>query len=304
MIASLLAQTAALAPAAADDAGMSSVIATVSYLVAAALFILALKWLSAPSTARRGNLAGEIGMAAAIIGTLLSRHIVSYEWIIVGFTLGALIGAPMAIWMTMTAVPQRTALSHAFGGCAAALVGTAHYYLFFQPGTAAPTGLIMGILCIEVLLGSLTFTGSLMAFGKLQDILPTRPMVYKGQNVFNFVILGAAFVTGIVLTLHPAMTGLFPVLLCLSAAFRRAADPADRRGGYADGHRVAQQLRRFVGEHDGLRAGQQAPDHRGRPGRGERFGPLDHYVPGHEPQLLQRALRRVRPGAAKRRQRG
>ncbi|MGA2232041.1 MAG: NAD(P)(+) transhydrogenase (Re/Si-specific) subunit beta [Tepidisphaeraceae bacterium] len=198
---------------------MASVVTTVSYLIAAALFILALKWLSAPSTARRGNLAGEIGMAAAIIGTLVGHHIVSYQWIIVGFTLGALIGAPMAIWMTMTAVPQRTALSHACGGLAAALVGTAHYYLFFQPGTAAPTSLIMGILSIEVLLGSLTFTGSLMAFGKLQDLLPTRPMVYKGQNIINFAILAAALLSGVVLTVNPTMTLLFPVLLVLAALF-------------------------------------------------------------------------------------
>jgi H+-translocating NAD(P) transhydrogenase subunit beta len=219
MIASLLADaTASLVPAAADT-GMQNVIATATYLAAAVLFVLALKWLSAPSTARRGNLAGEIGMAAAIIGTLLSHRILSYEWIIVGFTIGALIGAPMAIWMTMTAVPQRTALSHACGGMAAALVGTAHYYLYFQPGAAMPERVTMGILCIEVLLGSLTCTGSLMAFGKLQDLLPTRPMVFKGQNIFNFLILGLALAMGVTLTVHPAMQVLFPILLGLSALF-------------------------------------------------------------------------------------
>ena len=105
-------------------------LAPATYLVAAALFILSLKWLSHPRTARRGVRAGEIGMALAIVGTLLIYRTVSYELVLIGMVIGSLIGAPMAIWMPMTAVPQRTALSHAFGALAAALVGTAHYYRF------------------------------------------------------------------------------------------------------------------------------------------------------------------------------
>jgi NAD(P) transhydrogenase subunit beta len=198
---------------------VQNIVATATYIVAAALFVLALKWLSAPITARRGNLAGQIGMAAAIIGALLSHHVVRYEWILAGFAIGALIGAPMAIWMPMTAVPQRTALSHAFGALAAALVGTAHYYLFFQPGALKPHPLTMAFLCLEVLLGSLTFTGSLMAFGKLQDILPTRPMVYRGQNIINFMILAGAAVAAVVLVWSPQTAWLFPVLLGLAALF-------------------------------------------------------------------------------------
>ncbi|HEY7117810.1 MAG TPA: NAD(P)(+) transhydrogenase (Re/Si-specific) subunit beta [Tepidisphaeraceae bacterium] len=208
--------------AAADTTAMfdvQNVIGTATYLLAAGLFVLALKWLSAPATARRGNLAGQIGMAAAVIGALLGHNVVRYEWIVVGFAIGALIGAPMAIWMPMTAVPQRTALSHAFGALAAALVGTAHYFLFFQPGNHLPHSITMGFLCLEVLLGSLTFTGSLMAFGKLQDLLPTRPMVYRGQNVINFVILGAAVAAAVSLVINPALQWLFPVLLGLAALF-------------------------------------------------------------------------------------
>jgi NAD(P) transhydrogenase subunit beta len=129
------------------------------------------------------------------------------------------IGAPMAIWMPMTAVPQRTALSHAFGALAAALVGTAHYFLFFQPGNALPSSLTMSFLCLEVLLGSLTFTGSLMAFGKLQDLLPTRPMVYKGQNIINFAILAAAGACAVTLIINPQTQWLFPILLGLAALF-------------------------------------------------------------------------------------
>jgi NAD(P) transhydrogenase subunit beta len=198
---------------------LQNIVATATYLLAAVLFVLALKWLSAPTTARRGNLAGQIGMAAAIVGALLNHHVIRYEWILVGFAVGAVIGAPMAIWMPMTAVPQRTALSHAFGALAAALVGTAHYFLFFHPGNALPSSLTMTFLCLEVLLGSLTFTGSLMAFGKLQDLLPTRPMVYKGQNIINFAILGAALVCGVTLIFNPQLQWLFPVLLGLAALF-------------------------------------------------------------------------------------
>src|SRR6476469_8634138 len=213
----LLLQTPARQPGVGADA--QDIVATATYIVAAVLFIFALKWLAAPTTARRGNIAGQIGMAAAIIGALLSHDVVRYEWIVIGFAIGALIGAPMAIWLPMTAVPQRTALSHAFGALAAALVGTAHYYLFFQPGALPPHPLTMAFLCLEVLLGSLTFTGSLMAFGKLQDLLPTRPMVYKGQNLLNFAILAAAIITAVILVWNPQARWLFPVLLGLSALF-------------------------------------------------------------------------------------
>jgi NAD(P) transhydrogenase subunit beta len=199
---------------------LQQVFSTTTYIIAGVCFILSLKWLSAPTTARRGNIVGEIGMAAAIIGALLQHNVVRYEWIIVGFVLGALIGAPLAIWMPMTAVPQRTAFSHACGALAAALVGTAHYFLFIRPGGPGIDHLTMAILCVEVLLGSLTFTGSLMAFGKLQEILPQRPIVFKGQNYFNFVVLGLAGVCGVALAINPiGLWYLFPVLLGLAMVF-------------------------------------------------------------------------------------
>ncbi|MGD0463570.1 MAG: NAD(P)(+) transhydrogenase (Re/Si-specific) subunit beta [Tepidisphaeraceae bacterium] len=195
-----------------------NVMMTSAYVIAAALFILSLKWLSSPQTARRGNLAGEFGMTIAIIGALMTGHIVTYDWIIVGFVIGAVLGVPMAVFMPMTAVPQRTALSHAFGALAAALVGTAHYFLF-DLRNYPPTSLIMFFLCLEVLLGALTFTGSLMAFGKLQDLLPTRPMTYKNQNLYNFALLGAAVVCAAVLIVHPQFAWLFPILLLLALTF-------------------------------------------------------------------------------------
>jgi len=194
-------------------------IATATYIFAAMCFVLSLKWMSAPTTARKGNFIGEIGMTAAIIGALLQTDIISYEWIVVGLVLGALIGAPLAIWMPMTAVPQRTAFSHACGALAAAVVGCAHYSVSLSKGGELLDHTTMAILCVEVLLGTLTFTGSLMATGKLQEILPQRPITFKGQNYFNFLVLAAAAACGIGLAINPAWWFLFPILLILALAF-------------------------------------------------------------------------------------
>ncbi|MEX2260335.1 MAG: NAD(P)(+) transhydrogenase (Re/Si-specific) subunit beta [Bryobacteraceae bacterium] len=185
----------------------------ISYLVAAGLFVLSLKWMSSPATARRGVLAGEIGMLLAIVGTLVRHEVVDYQWIVIAFCIGSAIGVPLAYLMPMTAVPQRTALSHAFGALAAALIGTAEYYRH------TPDTYIMVALTTEILLGFLTFTGSLMAFGKLQEILPTRPIVYRGQNVVNLSILGVAVLAGIYLIGFPEQTWLFPVFAGLSLLF-------------------------------------------------------------------------------------
>jgi len=184
------------------------------YLASAVSFILALKWLSAVPTARRGVTVGAAGMALAVAGTLLKPEIVSYRWIAAAFVAGTAIGVPMAM-MPMTAVPQRTALSHAFGALAAALVGTAEYYL----RAPAIDRFTMGALCLEVLLGFLTFTASLMAFGKLQEVLPTRPITYRNQNVLNLSLLCSAVAAGAYLVLRPEASWLFPVFGALALAF-------------------------------------------------------------------------------------
>src|SRR6202045_1560074 len=142
-----------------------------TYLAATALFILSLKLMSAPTTARHGVWAGELGMLLAIAGTLLNHGIVDYKWIAVGLVLGSGIGIPLGM-VQMTAVPQRTALSHAFGALCVTLVGTAEFYLR-SPDVPK---FMMSVLSMEVILGGLTFTGSLMAGGKLQLILPQRPV--------------------------------------------------------------------------------------------------------------------------------
>ncbi|MEJ5251711.1 MAG: NAD(P)(+) transhydrogenase (Re/Si-specific) subunit beta [Chthonomonadetes bacterium] len=190
-----------------------------SYIVAAALFILSLKWLSAVPTARRGVIAGEVGMILAIAGTLLLPQIVSYKWIVVTLLIGTAIGIPIAYLMPMTHVPQRTALSHSFGGLAVGLVGTAKYYLWHEHEPERLTTFIMAVLCFEVLLGFLTFTGSLMAFGKLQELIPTRPIVYRGQNFVNLSLLAVAIAIGVYLTVNPSQIQLFPIYIALALAF-------------------------------------------------------------------------------------
>ena len=186
----------------------------IAYLIATALFILSLKWLSSPATARHGVWAGEVGMLLAVGGTLLHQGIVEYKWIAVALVLGTIIGVPLGK-VQMTAVPQRTALSHAFGALCVALVGTAEFYL------RAPDvpRFMMAVLSIEVILGSLTFTGSLMAAGKLQEILPQRPITYKGQNIVNLALLAIAVGVAGYLVFHPGLTRLFLGILAIPLLF-------------------------------------------------------------------------------------
>ena len=192
------------------------------YLIASALFILALRWMNAPPTARRGILAGETGMVLAIGGTLLQlgiegklEHIaISYGWIFVALGIGTAIGVPLGL-VQMTAVPQRTALSHAFGAFCVTLVGTAEYYL---GGTNIPP-FKMSVLCCEVILGGLTVTGSLMAAGKLQEVLPQRPITFKGQNLFNLSMLVVAIGIAVYLVRNPGAPHLYPVMVGIALVF-------------------------------------------------------------------------------------
>src|SRR5579863_8721828 len=157
-------------------------------------------------------------MLLAVVGTLLRFDVVSYQWIFVAFFLGTAIGIPIAYIMPMTAVPQRTAFSHACGALASALIGTAEYYKQFSQGPRM-TSIDMTALVVETLLGFLTFTASLMAFGKLQEVLPQRPITYKGQNFVNLGIFGAAAVVGIILIVSPEQAALFPVFTVLALLF-------------------------------------------------------------------------------------
>src|ERR1700747_3060938 len=197
----------------AEFAG-SQYIIEIIYLIASALFILSLKWMSSPATARHGILAGEIGMVLAIGGTLLRHGIIDWKWIIIALVLGSGIGIPLGM-VQMTAVPQRTALSHAFGALCVTLVGTAEFYLR-SPDVPK---FMMSVLSMEVILGGLTFTGSLMAAGKLQEVLPQRPLTYKGKNFVNLGMLAIAVVIAVMLVRDPGNTHLYPIMVGISLIF-------------------------------------------------------------------------------------
>jgi H+-translocating NAD(P) transhydrogenase subunit beta len=187
-----------------------------TYLAASILFILGLKGLSHPETARRGMIFAEIGMFLAIVGTLLHREIISYEWIIAGLIIGSLIGGAISIWVPMTAMPQRTALSHAFGALAASLVGVSEYYR--QSGVELGT-FKMTALSLEVLLGGITVTGSLMAFIKLQDWIRGTPITYRGQNIFNMTLLLITVGMFVYLIFDPSAHSLFYAMAGLAFVF-------------------------------------------------------------------------------------
>jgi NAD(P) transhydrogenase subunit beta len=180
-------------------------IGELSAVLATALFIFALYWMNDPKTARRGVFAGVTGMAVAVLATWIQPEIVHHGWIFLAIVAGFAVGVPLSR-VPLTAVPQRTALSHAFGGLAAGLVGAAEYFLWRGgSATAAMTPFRMSALAVEVILGFLTFTGSLMAAGKLQEVrwIPQRPVTYPGQNVVNIGVLAIAVGLGVAVVLHP-----------------------------------------------------------------------------------------------------
>lgn len=189
-----------------------------SYLLASILFILGLKGLSHPETAKRGMHLAEFGMLMAIIGTLLHHDIISYTWIITGLAVGSLVGLAMGVWVPMTAMPQRTALSHAFGAFAAALVGISEFYKHQTTGEHLDR-ITMGALGFEVMLGALTTTGSLLAFAKLQGMVRGTPMTYKGQNIFNMTLLAVTVGIFIYLIVVPGSMPLFFTMVGLAFIF-------------------------------------------------------------------------------------
>jgi H+-translocating NAD(P) transhydrogenase subunit beta len=161
-----------------------------SYLTASVLFILGLRMLTRPDKARRGMQLAGVGMLFAIVGTLLNHTIVDFRWIIAGLVLGVIIGYPMGTRVPMTAMPQRIALSLTLSALAATLVGVAEYYTRMAAGTP-PDRVTMTALGFEIMLGCITVAGTIVAAGKLQEWLPSKPLTYKGQNVLNgLVFLG------------------------------------------------------------------------------------------------------------------
>ncbi|HSM85712.1 MAG TPA: NAD(P)(+) transhydrogenase (Re/Si-specific) subunit beta [Candidatus Limnocylindrales bacterium] len=185
-----------------------------TYLVASILFVLGLKSLSHPDSARRGMILAAAGMTAAVFGTLFHPQIVDYRWIAVGLIVGSAIGIPMAM-VPMTAMPQRTALSHAFGALAASLVGIAEFTIH----GANMGGVKMGALGLEVMLGSLTTTGSLIAAAKLQEMMRGTPIMFKGQHIFNLTLFLAMLGCFITWLTHPLAVGFFYATISCAFVF-------------------------------------------------------------------------------------
>src|SRR5437867_2059147 len=185
---------------------MIDALTQLSYVVATALFILALHWMNDPKAARRGVYAGVAAMVIAVLATWAQPQvIVHHVWIALAIAAGFAVGVPLSR-VPLTAVPQRTALSHAFGGLAAGLVGTAEYFLGLGGGGGAElTAFRMSAIVAEIILGFLTFTGSLMATGKLQEVnwIPQRPVTYPGQNFVNIGVLAIAVALGVLVVVQP-----------------------------------------------------------------------------------------------------
>jgi len=194
-----------------------------AYIIATSLFIFALHWMNTPATARHGVFAGIAATMVAVGVTWFQPGIVHHGLIIVAIAAGFAVGIPLS-QVPLTAVPQRTALSHAFGGLAAGLVGTVEYYLWRIETPDRLTSFRVGALIAEIILGYLTFTGSLMAAGKLQEVkwIPQRPVTYPLQNVINFLLLSIALVFAVAVTSQPAAAWsalLFPVIIVLALTF-------------------------------------------------------------------------------------
>jgi NAD(P) transhydrogenase subunit beta len=196
---------------------MRETIVGLSYVVATFLFIIGLRGLTHPDRARNGMRYAAFGMLIAVCGTLINHEIVDYRWIGAGLVVGALIGYPLGMWVPTTALPQRIAMSLSFGALAATLVGVSEYYHAFHGGAGSIPTSTMAALGFEVLLGSLTVTGALMAFGKLQEMLPSQPITYKGQNAVNFVLFAAAIGLLIAVVANPEMTSAFYGMIAIAA---------------------------------------------------------------------------------------
>ncbi|HVZ94910.1 MAG TPA: NAD(P)(+) transhydrogenase (Re/Si-specific) subunit beta [Phycisphaerales bacterium] len=183
---------------------MNATLIEAAYLVATGLFIFSLHWMSDPKSARRGVYAGAGAMLIAVLATWARPDVTQHLWVLIPIALA--IGP--GIWLAnvpLTAVPQRTALSHAFGGLAAGLVGTAKYFYWFYHEPGSLTAFRTGAIVVEIILGYLTFTGSVIAAAKLQEVkwIPQRPWVYKGQNFVNLIAFGLAVILGALLIVKP-----------------------------------------------------------------------------------------------------
>jgi NAD(P) transhydrogenase subunit beta len=184
------------------------------YIVSAVLFVLGLQGLTSPRWARHGMLLAAVGMLVAIVGTMFHEQIENYTWIVLGLIISTVAGGFIGLSVPMTAVPQRTAFSHALGALAATLIGISEYIRFH----GSLTGLGMTPLGFQVLIGGLTVTGSFIAAAKLQELLPGAPITYKGQNLVSAAVLSLAAILLIALIASPSSWFLFFLLVIVALA--------------------------------------------------------------------------------------
>lgn len=185
----------------------------IAYVIAAVLFIFGLKELGSPATARRGNLLSSIGMMIAIIVTLLDSSIISFRWILLGVLIGGIIGTFAARMVAMTAMPEMVALFNGFGGLASLLVGFAALFAVTLSTFALVT------ILLSVFIGGLTFTGSLIAYGKLSEKIPGKPILFSGQQIFNFILILAIAACGVLFAFQPDNLTYIYVIIGLSFLF-------------------------------------------------------------------------------------
>lgn len=192
---------------------MRSFLIQLSYLTASLMFIWGLKDLSSPVTARRGNSVAATGMFLAIVGTLIHQEILSYTWILAGILIGSAAGAVFALKVRMTAMPQMVALLNGFGGAASALVGASEFYRL----TPNLDVYLMTTTGLAVLIGALTFWGSLVAYLKLEELMRGAPLVYPFQNASNLLLFLVTLGIGVYLIFVPSATLSFMALGILSS---------------------------------------------------------------------------------------
>ena len=183
--------------------------AEIVYLVAALLFVTGIKRMSNPETARNGNLLSAFGMLLAIVATLVHYEILDWTYIIIGMLVGTIVGAVLARIVQMTEMPQMVALLNGYGGLASLLVGYAEYNRqvenVINPDIIQTIDLYTGITTIlTVLVGALTFSGSLIAWAKLKEVMTGKPILFSGQKIVNSIIVLTIIVGGIVFSMDPA----------------------------------------------------------------------------------------------------
>src|SRR5579872_2635485 len=194
---------------------MNDVLVSYLYVVSVVFFILSLRWMSEVKTSQRGNWSGATGLVLAIVGTLIAYQIHRVDLLVAGFAIGVVVGSPIALRLPMTAVPQRTAMSHAFGSLAVALIGASEYY------NEAPNvnTFTLSILCAEMILGFLTFTGSCIAFSKLQGLISGKPLIYPGRVYVSLSSLIIAIGLGVFFVANPGDAFILPIMAAFAMLF-------------------------------------------------------------------------------------